>query len=289
MTNASRVDAHHHFWDPARASYPWMTPELAPIAQPFGPGDLAPLLADAGIDRSIVVQARHSVDETRELLEMAATSPYIAGVVGWVDLTNPAVGDSLAALRDGAGGARLAGIRHQVHDEPDPEWLLRPDVRRGLRAVAGAGLVFDLLVRTRELPAAIRIVREIPDLRFVVDHLAKPPIREGATESWGALIRQFGPLDNAWAKVSGLVTQADWQRWTIDDLRPFVEQAVDAFGPDRLMFGSDWPFCLLAAPYDRVVESARALTSDFGDLDHDRFFGGTARRVYRLDADGTTE
>jgi L-fuconolactonase len=289
MRNASRVDAHHHFWDPARAPYPWMTPDLAPVARPFGPGEFAPLLAAAGIDRSIVVQARHSVDETRELLEMAATSPFIAGVVGWVDLTNPAVGDVLAALHDGTGGARLVGIRHQVHDEPDPAWLLRPDVRRGLHAVAAAGLVYDLLVRARELPAALRVVRELPDLRFVIDHLAKPPIREGATEPWGALIRQFGPLDNAWGKLSGLVTQADRQRWTIDDLRPFVEQAVAAFGPERLMFGSDWPFCLLAAPYDRVVESARALISDFADLDRDRFFGGTARLVYGLDADGTTE
>jgi L-fuconolactonase len=284
MTDRSPVDAHHHFWDPARARYPWMTPEMAPIARAFGPDDLAPLLAPAGIGRTIVVQARASVDETRELLAVAAGSPFVAGVVGWVDLTDPAVDDVLGALGAGAGGGRLVGVRHEVHDEPDPDWLLRADVRHGLRAVAGAGLVYDLLVRPRELPAALRVATELPDLRFVIDHLAKPPIRERAMEPWAGLIRPFGPLDNAWCKVSGLVTQADWRSWTVNDLDPFVRHAIEVFGPDRLMFGSDWPVCLLAAPYGRVVETARAVTVGFSDAERDRFFGDTARHVYGLDA-----
>jgi len=286
MTDRSRVDAHHHFWDPARASYPWMTPELAPVARAYGPADLAPLLEGAGIGRTIVVQARASVDETRELLAVAAGSRFVAGVVGWVDLTDPAVGDVLGALGASAGGDRLVGVRHQVHDEPDPAWLLREDVRRGLRAVAGAGLAFDLLVRPRELPAALETVRALPDLRFVIDHLAKPPIRGGTLEPWATLMRSFGPLDNAWCKVSGLVTEADWEAWRIDDLAPYVRHAIDVFTPARLMFGSDWPVCLLAAPYGRVVESARALTAGFTGAERDLFFGGTASRVYRLDAAG---
>ena len=286
MTDRSRVDAHHHFWDPARATYPWLTPELAPIARAFGPDDLAPLLEAAGIGRTIVVQARASLDETRELLALAAGSPLVAGVVGWVELTAPAIGDVLAALGSSPGGERLVGIRHQVHDEPDPDWLLRADVRRGLRAVADAGLAFDLLVRPRELPAALRVTRELPDLRFVVDHLAKPPIRERALEPWASLISPFTSLDNVWCKVSGLVTEADWQAWRVEDLGPYVRHAIDVFTPARLMFGSDWPVCLLAAPYVRVVESARALTADFTDAEGGLFFGGTASEVYRLDAAG---
>jgi L-fucono-1,5-lactonase len=284
MTDRSRVDAHHHFWDPARASYPWMTPDLAPIARAFGPDDLAPRLDAAGIGRTIVIQARASVDETRDLLGIAAGSPFVAGVVGWVDLTDPAIGDVLGALGTSAGGERLVGVRHQVHDEPDPDWLLRADVRRGLEAVAGAGLVFDLLVRPRELPAALTIVRAMPDLRFVIDHLAKPPIRDGALEPWATLIRPFGGLANAWAKVSGLVTEADWKAWRIEDLAPYVRHATDVFTAGRLIFGSDWPVCILAAPYRRVVASARALSAGFTDAERESFFGGTASRVYRLDA-----
>jgi L-fuconolactonase len=284
MTDRSRVDAHQHFWDPARASYPWMTSALAPIARAFGPNDLAPLLEGAGIGRTIVVQARADLEETRELLAIAAASPFLAGVVGWVDLTDRAVGDVLSALRASRGGGRLVGVRHQVHDEPDPDWLLRADVRCGLRAVASSDLVFDLLVRSRELPATLEIVRALPDLRFVIDHLAKPPIRDGAIEPWAALIRPFGGLDNAWAKMSGLVTEADWQSWRIEDLAPYVRHAIDVFSPARLMFGSDWPVCLLAAPYDRVWQSARALSAGFTDAERQGFFGGTASRVYRLDA-----
>jgi L-fucono-1,5-lactonase len=286
MTDRSRIDAHHHFWDPARATYPWLTPELLPIARAFGPDDLAPLLEAADIGRTIVVQARASLDETRELLALAAGSPFVAGVVGWVDLTDPAIGDVLASLGSSPGGERLVGVRHQVHDEADPDWLLRADVRRGLQAVAAAGLVYELLVRARELPAALEIVQAVPDLRFVVDHLAKPPIRDGALQPWAALIQPFGPLENAWCKVSGLVTEADWRAWQVDDLSPYVRHAIDVFTPDRLMFGSDWPVCLLAAPYGRVVESAGALTADFTAAERARFFGGTASRVYKLHAAG---
>jgi L-fuconolactonase len=274
------VDAHHHFWDPGRADYPWLTDDLAVIRRPFGVDHLQPLIEAAGVDATVLVQTRSSVDETREFLATAAQTPFIRGVVGWVDLTDPGVGDLLAELREAPGGERLVGIRHQVHDEPDPDWLLRPDVRRGLQAVGEAGLAYDVLVRSRELPAALEVARRYPDMRFVIDHLAKPPIADGAIEPWSSLLGGFGTLDNVVAKVSGLVTEADPTTWRPDDLRPYIERSLDIFGPGRLAFGSDWPVCLLAASYDEVVETARSLVADLSEADRSAVFGGTARRVY---------
>lgn len=276
------VDAHHHFWDPDRADYPWMTDELGPIRRRFGPEDLAPLLAGTGLDRTILVQTRSSHEETREFLAIAATTPFVAGVIGWVDLTDSGVADAIASLRTGPGGARLVGFRHQVHDEPDPDWLLRPDVRRGLKAVGAAGLVYDLLVRPRELPAAWQVVRAMPDVRFVIDHLAKPPIRDGAMHPWADLLAPFGELPNVSCKVSGLVTEADWSGWQPDEIRPFVDHAIDVFDPGRILFGSDWPVCLVAATYDRVVELAQVLLGGFDDRERAAMMGGNAIRIYRL-------
>lgn len=280
------VDAHHHLWDPARADYPWLTDELAAIRRRFGPEDLAPVVEEAGIDRTILVQTRSSLEETREHLSTAAAQGFIAGVVGWVDLAHPAVAESIAELRDGTGGSRLVGIRHQVHDEPDPAWLLRPEVQDGIAAVGAAGLVYDLLVRPRELPAALQTVRAHPGVAFVIDHLAKPPIRSGETEPWLSLVRPFGRLDNVAAKVSGLVTEADWRGWQLEDLQPFVDRALEIFGPDQLLFGSDWPVCLLAATYQDVIAAARSATVRLSPSERNQVFGETARRVYRLDRTG---
>ncbi len=204
----------------------------------------------------MVVQARPSVDETATLLATAAATPFIAGVVGWVDLTDPGVGAAIDRLRTLPGGDRLVGIRHQVQDEPDPDWLRRPDVRRGIAAVGAAGLAYDLLVWTRSLPASVDTVRALPDVRFVLDHLAKPQIREGSLRAWAAAMAPLGALPNVSAKVSGLVTEADHDAWTVDDLVEPVRHALDLFGPDRLLFGSDWPVCLVAASYDRVADAA---------------------------------
>lgn len=280
------IDAHHHFWDPARAEYPWLTDELAAIRRPFGPDDLTPVLAEAGVDRTILVQTISSVEETQEFLATAIENEFIAGVVGWVDLTDPAIEDVIAGLLAPPGGSRLVGIRHQVHDEPDPAWLLRRDVDRGISAVGRAGLAYDLLVRPRELPAAMACVRAHPEIAFVIDHLAKPPIRSGELEPWLSGIRPFGELGNVAAKVSGLVTEADWQSWQLGDIQPYVDEAVRIFGPDRILFGSDWPVCLLAATYDVVVETARSLTTGFTEGERDLFFAGTARRMYGLDQAG---
>ncbi len=276
------IDAHQHFLDPARYAYPWLTPDLAPIDRRFGPADLAIELAAAGIDRSIVVQTISDPDETREFLAIATTTPFIAGVIGWVDLTDPSVADVTDAMRAGPGGRYLLGVRHQVHDEPDPDWLLRDEVGRGLAALEAAGLTYDLLVRDREMPAALAVARARPGLRFVIDHLAKPPLRSADLTSWALHLREFGPLDNVWCKVSGLVTEADWRTWRSADLAAAVEVALEVFGPSRLIFGSDWPVCLLAASYGEVVAAARELVADLSDAERAAIFGGAAEAAYPL-------
>lgn len=266
------IDAHHHFWDPGRADYPWMAaPDFAPLRRPFGPADLAPLLAAHGVDATIVVQCRSSVAETEEMLAAAAAHPFIAGVVGWVDLTASDVGATLDRLKAPA----LVGIRHQVHNEVDADWLSRPDVRRGLGAVFARDLAFDLLVRTRELPAAIAAARALPQGRFILDHLAKPPIATGFDTVWAERLAGLAACPNVWCKISGLVTEADWQDWDIDRLRPVVEHAATVFGPKRLIFGSDWPVCLLAAEYGAVKQVADALLPPAA-------FGANAIAAYRL-------
>lgn len=266
------IDAHHHFWDPGRADYPWMAaPELAPIRRPFGPADLAPLRAAHGVDATIVVQCRSSLDETAAMLRTAAADPTIVGVVGWVDLTDPDVGATL----DRIAGPKLVGIRHQVHDEVDADWLSRPAVRRGLAAVFDRDLAFDLLVRTRELPAATAAARAFPTGRFILDHAAKPPVATGFDAVWAERLAALAACPNVWCKISGLVTEADWRDWDVERLRPFVDHAARVFGPDRLIFGSDWPVCLLAADYGAVRQAAdRLLPADA--------FGANTIAAYRL-------
>jgi L-fuconolactonase len=280
------IDAHHHFWDPAKADYPWLTDELEIIRRRFGPEDLEPLLTETGVTRTILVQTRSSIDETKAFLETAAGTPFIAGVVGWVDLRDPGVAETISRLRLGTGGEKLVGIRHQVHDEADPDWLGNPEVRRGIAAVGAAGLAFDLLVRPRELPAALDTVSALADIRFVIDHLAKPPIRDSAIQPWADLIRPFGGLANAWCKVSGMVTEAAWSTWQPADLAPFVSHTVDVFGPGRLLFGSDWPVCLLAATYGQVLDAARATLGALSERERAAVFGGNAIDVYSLTAEG---
>ncbi len=281
------VDAHHHLWpDPEPADYPWMTDDLAAIRRPFQPPDLAPLLERAGVDRTVLVQTRATTAETEVFLATAAETPFIAGVVGWVDLASASVADEIARLRASPGGDRLVAIRHQAQDEPDADWLRGPDVRRGIGAVGAAGLAYDLLVRTRELPAAVDTVRALPEVRFVLDHLAKPPIAAGgdALAAWTEAVGPLGELPNVAVKVSGLVTEASWTAWTIDDLVPPVRTALETFGPDRLLFGSDWPVCLVASSYQGVVEAARAALALAGlpAAEQGGVFGANAVAAYDL-------
>jgi L-fuconolactonase len=281
---SARIDAHHHFWDTSAPDrdYYWMTDDVAAIRGHYGPSDLRPLLQEQGIDRTVLVQTIPSVPETREFLATAASGDLVAGVVGWVDLKDPGVSDVIAQLRSGIGGDRLVAIRHQVHDEPDPDWLLQPDVQRGLAAVETAGLAYDILVRSRELPAALETVRAFPDSRFVVDHIAKPDIKARQIEPWATRMRPLAAHPNVWVKVSGMITEADWTAWRPDDLVPYVTRLLDWFGPSRLMFGSDWPVCLLAGSYAQVVGAARHALGDLAETDLDRVFGGTAVEAYRL-------
>lgn len=279
MVATVRVDAHHHLWDITSRKHDWLdTPSMAPIRRNFTVAELDAEARAAGIDSTVLVQVLPSVDETREFLAVAERTPLIAGVVGWVDLTSPAVADTLAALADSAG---LVGIRHLVQSEPDPEWLNRPDVRRGLRAVGHAGLCFDLLTLPHQLPAAIATVRALPELTFVLDHLSKPRIASGSVEPWASLLRELAAEPNVVAKLSGLVTEAG-PDWTVASLRPYVDLALEAFGPRRLMFGSDWPVCLLATGYSAWVEAADELIADLTPGERDEIFAGTAVRTYGL-------
>lgn len=277
------IDAHQHFWDPARADYPWMNaPELRPIRRAFGPADLSPLLKANGIDASIVVQCRSALEETEEFLRAAHATPSVIGVVGWADLTDAALGDTLDRLRALPGGAKLIGIRHQVHDEADPDWLLRADVQRGLAAVFAHDLAYDLLVRTRELPAAIATAKAFPQARFVLDHAAKPPIADGGSAEWSDHIAAFATCGNVWCKVSGLATEAKWTDWDAERLFPFVQHVATCFGEDRLIFGSDWPVCLLAGSYGEIKGTLDACLAKLGASVREKAFGVNAKAAYRL-------
>ena len=276
------IDAHHHFWDPAAAEYPWLTDDLAPIRRAFGPTDLEPDLDANGVDATVLVQTRSSLDETVDFLALADRAPFVRGVVGWVDLTDPGVAEMIAALRERPGGAHLVGIRHQAHDERDPNWLVRDDVLRGIEAVGRAGLVYDLLLRSRELPAALALARQLFDTRFVIDHVAKPPISSGALEPWASRIAPFRELEHVACKVSGMVTEAEWSTWTPADLQPYVDHVLKVFGPERTARVQTAAACLLAASYDRVLDAARSTLATLGGDDRAKVLGGTAARVYRL-------
>jgi L-fuconolactonase len=277
------IDAHHHLWDLRVRDQDWITGRaLAPLRRNFLLGDYQPLARANGVTASVVVQTVTVPGETPELLALATTSDLIAGVVGWTDLTAPGIADRIAALRQMPGGERLVGLRHQVQNEPDPGWLTRTDVLRGLAAVADAGLVYDLVITEGQLAAAAGAAAAVPDLLFVLDHLGKPPIASGRTEPWTADLRRLAARPNTVSKLSGLVTEADWRRWTVADLRPYADIALDAFGPSRTMFGSDWPVCTLAAGYGNVLDTARDLAAQLSPDEQAAVFAGTATSVYGL-------
>jgi L-fuconolactonase len=277
------IDGHQHFWDPARADYPWMEAvELAPIRRAFGPADLAPLLKANGIDGSILVQCRSALEETEEFLRLAHAHPFVIGVVGWADLTDGALGATLARLRALPGGKKLVGIRHQVHDEHDPDWLLREDVQRGLATVFAHDLAYDLLVRTRELPAAIATARAFPGARFILDHAAKPPIAAGGSNEWSDRIAALASCGNVWCKISGLATEGQWDDWDAERLFPYIDRVAGCFGEDRLIFGSDWPVCLLAGSYGEIKGALEACLDKLGGQVREKAFGANAKAAYRL-------
>ncbi|MFI7361233.1 amidohydrolase family protein [Streptomyces sp. NPDC050149] len=284
MTGRPRiVDAHHHVWDLSVRDQDWITgEELAPLRRDFTLADLEPEARANGVSATVLVQTVTLPEETPEFLALAHGSDLVAGVVGWSDLTAPDIAEALAALRELPGGDRLVSLRHQVQGEPDPRWLLRPDVQRGLAAVADAGLVYDLVVQPHQLPAAVRAAELLPGLTFVLDHAGKPQIATGQQHPWADDLRALAALPNTVCKLSGLVTEADPHDWTVKDLRPYAGTVLDAFGPGRLMFGSDWPVCRLAATYTEVVETALALLDGLADDERDAVLATTAERVYGL-------
>jgi L-fuconolactonase len=274
------IDAHHHLWT---ADLAWLKdPALAPIRRDYTVGDLRANLRAAGVDRTVLVEAGREDDaETTEFLALAEATPEILGVCGWASLTDPALAETIARHRDGPGGRLLAGIRDQTQAHPD-DHLDRPDVRAGLATVAAAGLVNELVVRAPQLPSVARAAAALPESVFVLDHLGKPRVAAGADglREWRELIAPVAARPNVTAKLSGLVAEADWAAWTVADLRPFVLTAVELFGTERLMFGSDWPVCELAATYRQTKE---AVVEILGGCPPD-VFAGTAIRTYRLEA-----
>lgn len=276
---SERIDAHQHFWRYRPEEFPWISAEMPTLRRDRLPGDLEPHLRAARIDGCIAVQARQSGDETRFLLDLAGAHPFIRGVVGWVDLCVPDVARTLAGL---AASPWLVGIRHLLQDEPDDAFMLRPGFRRGIRALGEAGLAYDLLLFPRHLAYALALVREFPGVRFVVDHLAKPSIAAGDLAAWEPGIRALAAEPNVACKLSGMVTEADWSGWKATDFRPFLDVAFDTFGPDRLLFGSDWPVCELAATYPEVTGIVEEYLAVSAPGSAEAVMGGNAARWYRL-------
>jgi L-fuconolactonase len=274
------VDSHHHVWDTSRRPHGWLA-ALPTLNRSFDLGQLEQVAAPLGVSATVLVQVLNDPAETEEFLSLASASELIAGVVGWVDLTHPGVGETLARLAELPGGEKLVGVRHLVHNEPDPEWLRRPEVRRGVRAVSESGRAFDLLVATRELPAAVELAEQLEGATLVIDHMAQPAIAASAWEPWNSLIGQLARSESVVCKISGLVSQAG-SHWDPVAVLPYVERVVELFGPNRLLFGSDWPVCTAVASYDQVLGLARDLITPLVGPDIDAVFGGTARRIYKL-------
>ena len=279
------LDAHLHVWDLAVRPQPW-TDGLPALQRSFSLDDVAADLQAAGQHGVIVVQTAASAAETREMLALAAAQPLVAGVVGWVDLSRPDAAEQLDAARAGPGGPALVGVRHQLQEEPDPDWLARPQVRAGLQAVAAAGLVYDLVISPHQLPLVTETVAALPQVRFVLDHAGKPPIAgheltTGDLAAWAADLRALAALPNVAVKLSGLVTEADWDSWTPAQLRPVMDHVLAQFGPARTMFGSDWPVCLLAASYAQVVAAVAPVLDTLTEAERAAVRGGTARAWYR--------
>jgi L-fuconolactonase len=274
-----RIDAHHHFWRYDPAEYGWISESMPAIRRDFFPADLEAEIRAVGVEGAISVQARQSLEETRWLLELAGGSDFIKGVVGWIPLAAADVRAQLDAL---SGEAMLVGIRHIVQDEPDENFILGEDFNRGVAALKEYQLAYDILVYERHLPQAAEFVDRHPQQVFVLDHLAKPRAKENELEPWRTNIRRMAERPNVYCKLSGLATEADWQHWTEPQLRPYLEAALEAFGPQRLMFGSDWPVCLLAATYRRWHDLVAEFCSRLSISEQARIFGGTAIEAYGL-------
>jgi L-fuconolactonase len=273
------IDSHHHFWCYRPAEFGWIDDNMAAIRRDFLPADLARETGAAGVEAVVSVQARQNVEETRWLLDLATQNPFIAGVVGWVPLVSPSVA---AALAQFAAHPKLVAIRHVLQDEPDPLFMLRADFQAGIRALRAFNLTYDILIFDRHLPQAIELVDQHPNQPFVIDHMAKPSIKQRTIEPWARGMRELARRPHVCCKLSGMVTEIGRPHWTITDLRPYVDVVLEAFGPDRVLFGSDWPVCLVACGYARWLEIVQELIVPLSPSERAAILGGNARRVYRL-------
>jgi L-fuconolactonase len=273
------IDAHHHFWNYSAEEYGWISDEMKVLRRDFTPDDLRRETAAAGVDGVVSVQARQTTEETRWLLELAAANDFIRGVVGWAPLVSPDVGRDLERF---AAHRKFKAVRHVLQDEPDDDYALRDDFNRGVGELKRFNLRYDILIFERHLPQAIKLVDRHPEQVFVLDHLAKPRVKSGEIDAWRKNLKELARRGNVYCKASGLATEADWRGWTPAQLRPYFDAALDAFGPRRLMFGSDWPVCLLATDYGRWVKTVRGLAAGLTEAEQSRLFGGTAVEAYGL-------
>ena len=278
---AMTIDAHHHLWQYTPGDFDWINDAMDRLRRDFLPEDLRFEISHAGIQGTVAVQARQSLEETRWLLEIARDSRTIRGVVGWVPLVSPDVSRVLSAL---SGETKLKGLRHIIQDEADDNFVLREDFNRGIDATAGTGLVYDILVYAKHLPQTAVFVDRHPMQTFVLDHIAKPPISLGelGLEPWATHLRELARRPNVSCKLSGMVTETDWQTWSLETLRPYLDVVVDSFGPERLMAGSDWPVCLVATGYKRWFDTLREYFALFSSEETAAIFGGNAASIYRL-------
>ena len=276
---AERIDAHHHLWRYTPQEYGWIDEIMAALQRDFLPEDLTPEMSAAGIDGTVAVQSRQTLEETRWLLRQADRCVAIRGVVGWA----PIAGENFPeVMEEFDGRSKLKGLRHLIQGEKDENFILREDFNSGIRAMQGSGLVYDILIYERHLPQTIDFVEEHPEQVFVLDHMAKPLIAAGQIEPWAGRMRELGQRENVWCKISGMATEANWSSWTAEGLRPYLDVAVEAFGVERLMVGSDWPVCLVATGYGQWFKLLREYFAEFSETEQDAVFGTTAVEVYGL-------
>ena len=278
MIKVPVVDSHHHFWEIDKFDYSWM-PDGSPLAVDYGPTQLAPLIKAASIDYTVVVQAVSSSDEARWLLELADQNDFIAGIVGWVDLTDPKVGYTLDELQR---SKYFKGVRHIWEGDNDPGWIVNSGAINGLQELVRRDLTFDFLAKPPNLPFIPQVMEQVPDLRAVVDHIGKPLIADHLVEPWLSDMRKVASINGIHCKISGMITEADQQSWIADDLRPYVHHILGMYGTDRLMFGTDWPVCTLAGEYQTVADTTRGILNSLSHTAKADVFGGTAIRFYRL-------
>ncbi|HZY61972.1 MAG TPA: amidohydrolase family protein [Edaphobacter sp.] len=275
-----KIDSHQHYWKVDRGDYHWMSPAAGVLYRDYLPADLRPLLRQHGIDKTVVVQAAQTVAETDFLLKLAAEDDSIAGVVGWLDLEAEDFTELFERYRQ---HAKFVGMRPMLQDIAEDDWIMKPQVLKSLQLIAEADFPFDLLVHSRHLPYMLRALGAVPRLRAVVDHIAKPEIRTGTLEPWKSLMAEVARNANVYCKLSGMITEADHKHWSVDDLRPYVEHVMQCFGVDRVMFGSDWPVCLLAGSYGQVVSALREILAPVMNEDTERkIFGENAGRFYGI-------